>query len=822
MRQAIIKDIILSKKAKTFLPFFLFTLLLLLSSCSMTKNIPEGDQLFVGLKPIVYTGEKEDQYEKHLENTKLEVEAALATEPNGSLFGSSYYTVPWSWHLWVYDHYSGKEGKFAKWMVKNFGRQPVLMSQVNPALRASVAQSVLRNNGYFRSSVDYETVPTKNPKKSRIRYTVSLDTLFTLDSVSYINYPKAMKQLIDSTHEESLIKKDMPFSVANLENERTRVSNLFRNNGYYYYAPSYVTYLADTFAVEAKSQLRFQLVNDLPQEALKKWYIGNIDILFRKSFREQLTDSLKRRHLTFHYNGKRLPVIPGVILSNLRLRPRQEYSYENYLESASKINATGVFTSTDFLFTPRPDTDTLDLSINCVFDKPYDFYIEGNAIGRTNGRVGPEVKVGFAKRNLFRGAEKLDLNLHGSYQWQTSADNTGGSYQYGADISLEFPRIIAPFYNSDHIRRNKNGTIKRRRRFYAAPTTLAKISTDIIQRPEYYKMHVVSGEWTYRWQPSETSRHEFSPLTLKYQYKNSKTEKYEEIVENNMFLERTMQDYFIPKMRYTYTYTSPSSKLNPIRWETTIEESGNFVSLFDMIRGKSFNEKDKQLFKMDYSQFLRFETDFTKTWSLGKQSKLVGHVNTGIIWSFGNSDTPPFSEQFYAGGANSIRAFRVREIGPGRFNDYTLNDRQLNYLFRNGEMKLIMNLEYRTPLWGNLHGAIFLDAGNVWDLPTQQVITDEIINSISYEDIRNTLAVLQTWEDQGKFKPSEFFNDIALGTGIGLRYDLGFLVIRLDWGIALHFPNTTYKDDDTPKRGYFNIARFKDAHTLNFAIGYPF
>ena len=413
------------------------------------------------------------------------------------------------------------------------------------------------------------------------------------------------------------------------------------------------------------------------------------------------------------------------------------------------------------------------------------------------------------------------MNLHGSYQWQTSADDTGGSYQYGADVSLEFPRIIAPFYNSERIRRNKNGTIRRRRRFYAAPTTLAKISTDIIQRPEYYKMHVVSGEWTYRWQPTETSRHEFSPLTLKYQFKNSTTEKYQEIVDNNMFLERTMQDYFVPKMRYTYTYTSPSSKLNPIRWETTIEESGNVVSLFDMIRGNSFNEKDKKLFKTPYSQFLRFETDFTKTWSLGNQTKLVSHINTGIIWSYGNSDVPPFSEQFYAGGANSIRAFRVRDIGPGRFNDFTMNDRQFNYLFRNGEMKLIMNLEYRTPLWGNLHGAVFLDAGNVWDLWGEPQLTDDVISQYPEKD-RPYIRILQQWEDQSMFKPSEFFNDIALGTGIGLRYDLGFLVIRLDWGIALHFPYTTYKDDYTKKEGYFNIAHFKDAHTLNFAIGYPF
>jgi outer membrane protein assembly factor BamA len=136
-------------------------------------------------------------------------------------------------------------------------------------------------------------------------------------------------------------------------------------------------------------------------------------------------------------------------------------------------------------------------------------------------------------------------------------------------------------------------------------------------------------------------------------------------------------------------------------------------------------------------------------------------------------------------------------------------------------MKLIMNLEYRTPLWGNLHGAVFLDAGNVWDLWGEPQLTDDIISQYP-EEVRPYARVLQMWEDQSMFKPSEFFNDIALGTGIGLRYDLGFLVIRLDWGIALHFPYTTYKDEYTPKGGYFNIAHFKDAHTLNFAVGYPF
>ena len=350
------------------------------------------------------------------------------------------------------------------------------------------------------------------------------------------------------------------------------------------------------------------------------------------------------------------------------------------------------------------------------------------------------------------------------------------------------------------------------------------MSTDIIRRPEYYKMHVVSGEWTYRWQSSATSQHEFSPITVKYQYKNTTTDKYEELVDKYIYLERTMGDYFVPKMRYTYTYTSPVALRNPIRWETTIDESGNVASLIDLARGKSFNEKEKKMFKNPYSQFLRLETDLTKTWRVGMESSLVGHVNTGVIWCYGNSYETPFTEQFYAGGANSIRAFPVRGLGPGAFTDYGLNDKQYSYLMRNGDLKLVMNLEYRAPLFGNLKGAMFLDVGNVWrlrefDIGTVEdykgaILIDDEGNVYRDEEVYQLACVMVRGST---FKPSRFFEDLAVATGVGLRYDLGFLVIRLDWGLALHVPYTF-----GISRYFFNAERFKDLHTLHFAIGYPF
>lgn len=765
----------------------------------MTKNIPEDDQLFTGLKEISYTDyEQNDNFTV----TQTEVEAALATAPNGSLFGSSYYRLPFSWGVSVWNHYANKSGGFARWMTKTFGKQPVLMSWVNPTLRASVAQNVLRNHGYFNGRVDFETVQQKNPKTAKISYHVQPGRLCLLDSVGYFDFPDEADSIIKSTLAEALIHKGDPFVVSNLDAERNRISTLLRNNGYYYYQPDYASYLADTFVVDGKAQLRFQLAKGVPVAAKHKWYIGRININMKKSFMEQPTDSFIGRYFSIRYSGKKPPIRPRVLLADMKLRPRQLYNRNNHLESVSKINAMGLFSMTDFSFTPRDTTaacDTLDLTLNCTFDKPWDFYVETNFNARTIGRLGPELKLGVTRRNAFRGGEKIDFNVHGSYEWSTSNGSSMNNYEYGADASVEFPRIIAPFFSNNRIRRDAQGRpIRRRSLFFSTPTTLAKVATNVIFRPNYYKMHVVSGEWTYRWQTSERSRHEFSPLTVKYQFMNSSTAAFDSLLAVNPYLFATMEDYFMPEMRYTYTYTSPSSQLHPIRWETTVTESGNITSLGMMAAGKKWNDKDKELFKNPYSQFVKVETDFTKTWTLNSRSHLVAHLNAGVIYAYGNSDDVPFSERFYVGGANSVRAFSVRGIGPGDFPG--VGDKSLSYLLQNGDVRLVANLEYRRQLFGNLHGAVFLDAGNVW-------YTNESFDNVE---------VFNRMFENARFRLNRVPGDLALGTGIGLRYDMGFLVLRLDWGVGLHVPY------ETEKSGYFNASPFKNDQTLHFAIGYPF
>ena len=785
--------------------------------------------MYVGLKKIVYTDYEDSQ---HAEDTQTEVEAALAMAPTGALLGSSYYRTPFPYALWIWNATQDAKTKFGRWLGSILGKAPVLMSQVNPALRAQVAKQVLRTHGYLHGDVSYQEVPQKDPKMAKIAYTVKMDSLFRIDTLTYVGFPSAMQHLIDSTLMESSLLPGDAFSAQNLDDERTRLSQLFRNNGYYYYQPNYASFLADTIGTARAEEghplspysatLRLQLADSLPDRALKPWYVGTTSVRLRRSTRDQTDSIMGRRSLKVMFSGKHVPIRPGIILQGLKLRPRQLFSYDAYQESMQKVNATGVFSTVNFEFTPR--ADSLDLLLDCIFDKPYDFYVETNFINRTIGRLGPELKVGLTRRNAFRGGEKLDINLHGAYEWETSSKGSNmNSYQYGIDASIEFPRILFPRFSRRRIGRTSvtsqtSSTSTRRRRFrryYVPPSTTLKVSSDVVRRPSYYKMHIVSGEWTYRWQHSATSRHEFSPLTVKYQFMNSHTELFDSLLGKSPYLATTMSDYFIPKMRYTYTYTSPSTYRNPIRWETTVEESGNVTALYDvLIQGNGWNEKDKTLFKNPYSQFLRIETDLTKTWTLSHDAKLVGHLNYGLMWSYGNSSAGPFSEMFYVGGANSIRAFPVRSIGPGSFPGID-GERQFSYMLQNGDVKVVMNLELRKRLFGNLYGAVFLDAGNVWNSDDWTIDMDGVEEDLDDD----TQAFIHAWNSLfsgWKFHANKFFKELATATGIGLRYDLDFLVLRVDWGFGLHLPY------DTGHGGYFNIPRFRDMHTLHIAIGYPF
>ena len=778
---------------------------MLFTGCSSTSALKDDEQLFTGLKPIEYTNYEQNSY---ADTVKEEIEYALASAPTGAFMGSSYFRTPFPIRLWIWNAFSPSESGLAKWITKAFGSKPKLMANVNPQLRAQVAEHQLDKLGYFNGKVDYQVLTQSNPKEAKVAYKVNLGLLWRLDSVAYLNFPKHGKQLIDSTMGDALVKKGNPFNVSALEQERQRLTCLFRNNGYYFYQNGYASYLADTINTPGKVNLRLSMVDSIEPIAKRQWYIGNININFKKQFMEEMTDSFVHKYLSFRYAGKKMPIRAGVVLRELKLRPRSLYMVDNENTAKSGLQSMGLFSYTNLQFTPRSTQvldslgniqyrDTLDANIDLVFDKPYDFYIEANAKGKTTGRVGPELVVGLTKRNAFRGGEKLDINFHGSHEWQTINSQGGNSskinsYEFGSDVSVSFPNIITPWNAfrtmAQNERRFRSG--HKPHRYYGTPTTMVKASMNILNRAGYFRRHVAGGELTYDWADSYQHRHSFSPLILSYEYMNSSSEKFDSILANNTYVAMTMQDRFVPKMSYTYTYRSAQKYRNPIVWSTTVSEAGNLLSLGYMAAGKKWNDGDKKLFKNVYSQFFKVETDFVKYWRINDNSTLVGHFNGGMIWSYGNSSQAPYTEMFYVGGANSIRAFSVRGVGPGA-QDYSVISNKYANILRTGDIKLQANLEYRPRIWGDLYGALFLDAGNVW-------MKDD------------------SFSDYEVFKLNKFYKQLAVGTGLGIRYDMGMFVVRVDWGVGLHLPY------ETEKKGFYNIPSFKKAQSLHLAVGYPF
>ena len=766
----------------------LIAIVAIVTSCSSTSALPEGEQLFTGLKPIEYTNYEACQ---HAEDTKIEMESVLASAPNGSLFGSSYYRSPFQFKLWIWNAFSQSKSPLSQWISRTFGSKPKLLSEVNPALRVSVAENHLKMYGYFNNHVTSHEIAGSNPKKAKIAYSVNMGHLWRYDSIQYIGFPSHADSLLQASSQQALINRGDPFSVSSLDQERQRLSSLLRTHGYYYYQSGYTSYLADTINKPGQVDIRLQLADSLSPQVMRQWYIGNIGIDFRRQFGDVLNDSLHFRHITTRFNGRRPPVRAGIILRDLKLRHGQLYSSDNESLSLQAIQNTGIFSYNSLKFTPR-DNDTLDLQLDLVIDKPYDFYIEANAIGKTTGRIGPELVAGLVKRNAFHGGELLDINIHGSYEIQTGHSSEGSqtgikSYEYGGDISLTFPRILTlrSLFAPNKIKNRRIGKWYR----YGIPSTTVKASSNVLNRGGYFKRHVISGELTYSFQTSPQSRHQFSPLILSYEYMQLQTQAFANLLEQNPYLSVSMRDQFVPKMSYTYTYNSPSTMRHPISWEITASEAGNLLAAGYTLAGDRWAERNKTMFKNPFAQFVKLQTDFVKKWRISDNSALLGHVNAGAIVSYGNAESAPYYEQFYIGGANSVRAFNVRSIGPGRYHP---DDSKLSYIEQTGDLKILGNLEYRPQLFGSLYGAVFIDAGNVWAL----------------RDSSNRPG--------SKFEARNLFSQMAVGTGVGLRYDVGIFVLRVDWGIGLHVPYSTGKS------GFYNVRSFADAQSLHLAVGYPF
>ena len=758
---------------------------IMLAACSTTKHLPEGETLYLGLKKVNIVNKDKSPA---AENALDEVTGAISIAPNNAILVNPNVRFPIPFGLWIYNRFERYENGLGHWIFKKLAAKPVLISTVNPDTRVKVATNLLRDYGYFNGKVTYQVDSTRNPRAVKLSYDINMGKPYFIDTLEYRGFSAYADSLINANLSGRLVNKGDHFNVVTLNSERDRIIDLLRNYGYYYARSEFITFYADTLKNPGHVCIRMQPKNNLPPEALRTYFLGNTTVRLTGYNGEEPTDSIRLRDFTIHYAGKKPGLRFGVLRNRFIYRKGEQYSLrrQNYTQEA--LSRLGVFKYNEFQYVPR-GKDTLDINVNSLFDLPYDSELELNATMKSTKQTGPGAIFKLSRKNFLRMGASLSLELNGSYEWQTSSTvnrekSVMNSYELGAALTLDFPRIILPW-------------IKNRIDPFRFPShTNFKIYIDQVNRARYFRMLSFGGSVSYSFQPSRSMKHTVTPLHLAFNRLQHRTAAFDSVATANPMLFRSLDDQFIPSVTYTFTFDD-SWKQKRVQWwwENSISSAGNITSLIYQAFGKKLSQRDKKFLGTPFAQYLKYTTELRPLIKFDDRNHLAMRFMAGVIWAYGNKTVAPYSEQFYVGGANSIRAFSIRSIGPGRFHPAETS--RFSYVDETGDIKLEANLEYRFRIIGNLfggslNGATFLDAGNVWLMRSD--------NS----------------RPGAQFTFKKFFDSIALGSGVGIRYDLSFLVLRLDWGIALHVPY------ETGKSGYYNIPRFKDGMGVHFAIGYPF
>lgn len=767
----------------------------LLSACSIHKYRPEGDVLYTGIKSIKV---EDNDHSADAENALLAVEEQLAYPPNNSMFGSSSTRLPLPlYRPYLYLKYADSKTWLGK-RLHRLGSKPVWIRDVNPKLRAKVGERILGEHGYLGAKIESQILPSKQEGEAKVAYRIKLGELYRLDSVNHLS-PISLSDSIELRHREiSSLQKGKPYSVAKILEDRLSFSHRLREAGFYFYNPNYLSYEADSLHTPYKIRLRSKLQEGLSPDVLCPWKIRKVRVRFydtEEGVEQNLQSDtiLIADRIKAYYNG-RLPIRPKVLNSRIRLRPDSLYRQSIEDLTIKSLASIGAFASTEVFYTPRQadslhqeQSPVMDMTILMRADKPWHITLGAQFQHKTNNFIGPGGIVQLSRRNLFGGGENLSINANASYEWQTGKSpfshytSALNSYQFGVDVSLLFPTLLIPGW-LDH--------------YFAYPTTTQfKLSGQRLNRAGYYGLNNIGFSMAYDYQPTPRSTHNIKVLGIDYTQLAHTTSVFNKILAENPSLALSLSSQLIPSMGYSYTWHKPvGKKEKSTLWlRTSVSEAGNLTKAVFLAAGKPFNATQRIL-GVPYAQFVKGSTELRFTKYIDRYQSLAMRAMLGAIYSYGNMQRAPYIEQFYVGGASSIRAFTVRSLGPGRFR----NTSRSSYTFMDhvGEAKLEANLEFRRYLTQSLEFALFLDAGNVWLLrPDPERVGG------SFSEVRGI---------------GDFLNQIAVGTGIGLRYDMSYLLIRLDAGIGLHLPY------ETNRKGWYNIPRFSDGFGLHLAIGYPF
>ncbi len=752
---------------------------LFLVGCSGLRYVPEGQKLYTGSKVTIKSPTKL----KNGSALQTELTSVLRPKPNFSFLGlrpKLYF-----WHLGV-----GKTKGLGHFLAGKLGEAPVVLSQVKIDATRKLMVNRLNNRGYFKGAVSSEVVAQE--KTAQVNYPATPGQQYLIKEIHFPDRDTLIDAAIRATQPETLLKVGDPYDLDVLTNERVRIDLALKNKGYYYFNPNYLLFQVDS-TLDGQVNVHYKVKAEAPAKATQPYWLKTVSL----NTDYILTDSVKRepiRYQKFLYYPDETMFRARAITRAVFLYPDSLFRQRRRDQTLSRLMSLGTFRFVEIKFSPSAAGDSagrarLDSDIRMTQLRKKSLRAEIQLVSKSNGFTGPGLNITFRNRSALRGAEQLLINGIASYETQTRApkgaesrSNTGLiSTEFGIDAKLIVPRLIVPqlpFLNP----RLVNSDFQPRTNFGAGIRYVA--------RSGYFSTTSYMANYGYSWKTRITNEQEIKLIDVEYNAFTS-TRAFDSVLTAKPFLRQAYQSQFILASSYRYTYNQQvlEKRRQQIFFQGMAEVSGNVANAISraVVGSKTATEK-YTIAGQPFAQYAKFDLELREYYRISPKptsgNRIVGRLQIGVGLPYGNSGggSLPYLRQYGIGGPNSVRAFAARQIGPGSYKP-TGTDIVNSYYDQVGDLRLEGNIEYRQDLFPYVKGAVFLDAGNIW-----------LVNN-------------DPQRPGGQFVASQALKQLAVGTGVGLRIDVQFFVIRFDYAIPLR-ANYGTPDDKTGR--------------LNLAIGYPF
>lgn len=776
---------------------------LVCSACSVTRKIPDGQYL---LQQVKIEADKSAPRKERI--TAAELEKYVRQTPNKRFLGTDFY-------VWLYEQAdSAKQNWWNNWK-RRIGQEPVLLDMDLTRRSADNLNIYMVSKGFRASNVSFEVDTVSRRKRARITYRTRQGEPYRIDSISYEFRDKFLEQIILPDTVRTLLHKGDIFDITVLDHERERIAAYLKERGYYNFSVNNIEYVADTLAGGHKVDLQMVVKQNLTgynerglplMDNNMVYRIDQINVFPGYDPIAARTDStLLSRLDTLYYRGlniiyeKRPNLRPAILRQAVPLYPNYVYNSAQVNRTYTDLMALGYFKSAKIEFVEQPrsadvtnyvsyigasadSTQTrytqegyLQCNILCTpaLKQSFKVDLEGST---TSSFYGLKATVGYQNRNIFRGAEAFDISFTAGYEFMKAPDaRKKRATEFGVTTGLTFPRFLMPW---------------RTRRFRSAnqPKTKVELAVNFQDRP-YYRRTLSSAGINYLWTNNRYSSFSLRPVDINVVDVNRLDSTFLGKTTNK-YLRNSFRTQFIGGMSFGYVYNNQRKNLggNATIIRFNFETAGNLIDAVDRLFYARPKDGDPaKIFGIEYSQYFRTDLSLSRKVMLGEVTALVGRIYGGVAMAYGNSSAVPFDRQFYAGGSNGMRGWAPRTLGQG-----SVPNPRDDFPVQTGDVKLEANLELRFPIWGIVHGATFFDLGNIWYIRQNADYSDDAV-----------------------FHFDKFYKQLGFNTGLGLRLDIKFAVLRLDWGVQLHNPN-----NPAGERWIRNL-RWKNT-ALNFGVGYPF